>query len=454
MHCRNNGEMLMSKSNSVARENYSVDKLGLTELGPSAMGTALAQHIRYSPNKPIMMIGEPGIGKTAVTNQLELVLKETESCTLLTIRLVNEDEGTMNGYADPDKDTPTVTLRVVRKVYEAGEKARKSGKRLIIFFDELNRAKEHMIKFVFNIIDTKRWGDYELPEKTSFVSAINPPTRNHKVKDVLADSALRRRFAVYGVCAVVEEYLEYARRVKIHPAVIGFLKAKPNLMYDYVSLDNGKPFACPASWDTVSDVLYGYEREGGKLSKVGKNVTINRILVGQIGEATTSEVLQFAEDLTQRFAPENIYNKYDDIRDEVKDAVNSEFTEENAEVDLSKIAVITSNLSVFLANQIVSKDIRFHITEDEIGNEDTQFTEKAAKKINKCGRNIAKYLSDMPSDMFQSFISTTAQNIKENLGTNKMKHAQDKIAKLNEIIAYPEYSDACDRFLEANQAMN
>ena len=88
----------MSKSSDNVRTNYSVDNLGLQEVGPGTMAKLLIDNLEANPNKAVMLIGEPGIGKTAIINQMEA----TKMFEVLSIRLVNEDEGTMNGYADPN----------------------------------------------------------------------------------------------------------------------------------------------------------------------------------------------------------------------------------------------------------------------------------------------------------------------------------------------------------------
>lgn len=435
----------MANKNESNRPVYAIERLGLSEIGPMAMANLLSDHLEATPKKPIMMIGEPGIGKTAVTYQLE----NSNKYHVLTIRLVNEDEGTMNGYADPDKESATVTLRVVRKVVEAAEAAKDAGKRLVVFFDEVNRAKDHMIKYVFNIIDTRRWGDYMLPSDTSFISAINPPTKNHKVRDILSDSALRRRFAVYAMKADAAEYSTYAKEAKIHPAVISFLSSKPKYIYDYVSLDNGLPYACPASWDAVSDVLNWYQHEKkGKLENITKNINVNRMLTGTIGEAMTYEFLTHAEDMTRKYSPDNILNKYSSIRDEIKECVQSEFTVEDAVLDLSKLSTIVMTLANYVADKIVNADMHFYV--DDAKREELGITKKNAVKANTQGNNLANFLADCPSELFQAFYTNIRKEI-EALVPDSNVTAHKYIQRTNELINYKVYTEAANKYMEARR---
>jgi len=423
------------------RGNYAVDRLGIAELGPGSMGALLLDHLEATPDKPLMMIGEPGIGKTAITNQLE----ESGKFHLLTIRLVNEDEGTMNGYADPDEGQATVTLRVVRKVKEAADRAVNEGRRLIVFFDEVNRAKDHMIKYVFNIIDTKRWGDFELPVDTSFIAAINPPTKNHKVRDILSDSALRRRFAIYATKADASEYITYAKKAKIHPAVIGFINTKAKHIYDYVALDNGQPYACPASWDAVSSIMYWFENvKLGKLKDVTKNISVNRMLTGTIGEAMTYEFLTFAEDMTKRYSPKNILDNYKDIQSEIRETVESEFTEEDAQLDLSKLSTVVSTLSAYVADKLVNEDMEFYVSEED--REKNSVSKKDMLKANRRGHNLAKFLHDCPSEMFQAFFANLRRELND-LTSAKGQSVQKYLQRTNKLSNYKEYRDSANKYL-------
>ncbi len=431
----------MSNKNN-ERPNYSTDNLGLTEIGPGTMGNLLVENLEALPNKAIMLIGEPGIGKTAIINQME----KSGDYHVLSIRLVNEDEGTMNGYADPNSEDGTVILRVVKKVKEAADMAQDTGKRLVIFFDEINRAKEHMTKYVFNIIDTYRWGDFILPKNTSFVAAINPPTANHKVRDVLSDSALRRRFSLFAIKAVHGEYLEYARKAGIHQAVIGYLQSKPLDLYDYTSLDNGKIYACPASWDQVSTLIKWYEGKGKKLANLGKANNMDRMLTSILGDAVTCNFVSYAEDMSKRFAPENILNKYDSIRDEIKDSVNSEFTKEDADLDLSKISVITNNLAAYLANKFATDD-KFILCIDPKSEEATKLGPKKVKAINKVAYNFVKFLHDCPSEMFQSFVSTLKSELIASSSYNEGTVGQ-VFTRLNPLVQFKEYKEVTTRHLE------
>jgi hypothetical protein len=434
----------MGNTSESTRPNYAVDRLGMIEMGPMSMANILIDHLEDTPKKPIMMIGEPGIGKTAVTYQLE----NSNKYHVLTIRLVNEDEGTMNGYADPDKDGQTVTLRVVRKVVEAAEAAKEAGKRLIVFFDEVNRAKDHMIKYVFNIIDTRRWGDYMLPADTGFISAINPPTKNHKVRDILSDSALRRRFSVYAMKADAAEYIQYAKEANIHPAVISFIKSKPKYIYDYVSLDNEKFYACPASWDYISDIVYKYQNKGGLLENISRNHSVSVRISASIGEAMTYEFLTHAEDMTKKYSPENILDSYSDIQDEIQECVNSEFTVEDAALDLGKLATIVSTLAAFVADKIVNADMHFYV--DDTTREEEGITKKDAVKYNKQGGNLAKFLADCPRDLFQAFFNTIRKEIDELVPSSNV-NSHNYIRRTNELTNYKVYVDAANSYMEARR---
>lgn len=422
------------------RANYSVDKLHLTEVGPSSISTLIKHHIKAIPNKAIIMIGEPGIGKTVVVNDLQ----ETGDFQVLTIRLVNEDEGTMIGYADPGQSEDTVKLRVVTRIKESVVAAKENNKQLIVFFDEVNRAKEHMIKCVFNIIDMKRWGDLELPKDTCFIAAINPPTANHKVRDILSDAALRRRFVTYAVKADVGEYIEYAKSHGIAQVVIDFLQSNPGCLYDYHSLDNGFPYACPASWDTVSDLVKWFASENGdSIARIEDNVTIQRILIGSIGSSMAFEFLDFVKESCKTFAPQDIINDYKSVRPRVKAAINSEFKEEDSHtLNTSQLSRAARTLGIYVVHQLVSEGMQLHCTKEQAA--ERKWDTKKMVKTNLQGKNLATFLSDCPSTVLQTFyaaLNEEMSNIVKNSG-----ESTEYMHVLSQLVNYPEYIETVNRF--------
>lgn len=429
------------------RSNYSTERLQLKEMGPRSMASILISHMEAIPNKAIMLIGEPGIGKTAIVDQLQ----NTGKFHVFTSRLANEDEGTMIGYADPGTTKDTVYLRVVSRVKEAVETAKKSKVRLVVFFDEINRAKEHMIKCVFNIMDTKRWGDLKLPEDTSFIAAINPPTANHKVRDVLSDSALRRRFVLYAVKADVGEYLQYASKCNIHKCVLEFLQSQPDNIYDYHSFDNGMSYACPASWDAVSKVLYWYEKcQDGKLGNVLSHPSLNNMLTGIMGGGMTHQLLEYIEDTQKLFTPENILTQYGRLRGQVQNILQSEFTVKDLDLDASKLTRAANSLGLYVAHQMVENDMQFHCTESEAY--ERKITTKERVKINLQGSNIAKFLFDCPSTVMNTFFTSLNGGLAKLVKNSGLMN--DYLTRVTQLTAYSEYVEAADKYNNITQQIN
>ena len=384
-----------------------------------------------------MLIGEPGIGKTMIINNLQ----DTGKYHVLTIRLVNEDEGTMIGYADPGGSDDTVILRVTRKVKDSVIAAKEANKRLIVFFDEINRAKEHMIKCVFNIIDTKRWGDLQLPDSTSFIAAMNPPTANHKVRDILSDTALRRRFVVYAIKADAKEYIAYAKNANIHPSVISFLIEKPDCVYDYAAMDNGFPYACPASWDTVSDILKWHAKEGTMIRNIQNSPSVRNMLHGLIGSGMAHQFMDFMAITETTLTSENILLHYNTIRPHVLTAVNDEFTEEDATVDSSKLTQAATSLGTYVAHQIVNED--FHLFVSKQDGETLKMDTATRVKCNLHGKNLSAFLNDCPASVIQSFFS--AQHSALESITDNPQQVTAALSKLQKLIHYSDYVAATNK---------
>ena len=174
------------------------------------------------------------------------------------------------------------------------------------------------------------------------------------------------------------------------------------------------------------------------------------MLAGTIGEAMTYEFLTFAEDMSKRFAPENILNNYKEVRPEIQETINSEFTEEDADLDLSKLSTIVSTLAGYVAEKVANDGMVFYVSDEE--REKSGMTKKKALKINKQGHNLALFLSDCPSENFNSFNATFKSELKSLLGSSREMEFTSFLKVINGLTNYKEYVAVAQAYMEARAA--
>lgn len=98
----------------------------------------------------------------------------------------------------------------------------------IMFFDEYNRALPHMIDAVMELINSGKYGTYELPAGTLIVLASNPADGKYNVKSV--DVASKTRFFTIRIKFDKSEWLEWADRVNLADVCINFVRLTDEVM--------------------------------------------------------------------------------------------------------------------------------------------------------------------------------------------------------------------------------
>lgn len=118
----------------------------------------------FSPEVPVLLIGAPGIGKTA---RVQAYFDHAE--VILTSTMVEEDISGLP-YREGDYDFRTVPA-MFRRLAEADA----MGKTTVLFFDELDKARRSVADTLLTLIASRGNGAATLPIKTCIAAAANPP---------------------------------------------------------------------------------------------------------------------------------------------------------------------------------------------------------------------------------------------------------------------------------------
>ena len=129
-------------------------------------------------------------------------------------------------------------------------------KKYIFFFDEINRTPKDVIPFLFSLLGEGSLLDKTLPKDTLRIAAGNPDDDLNDV-DSMADAAMQRRLMPIILDNKPKDWLKWAKGSGIHPLVYSFIKYNNDLLYDHATAKKGGniPFANPASWEKVSDLI-------------------------------------------------------------------------------------------------------------------------------------------------------------------------------------------------------
>ncbi|WP_439684836.1 AAA+ ATPase domain-containing protein [Cupriavidus oxalaticus] len=145
----------------------------------------------FSPEVPVLLIGAPGVGKTArVREQFDYAE------VVLTSTCVEEDIAGLP-YREGDFDYRTVP-GLFRRLHEAAD----AGKSTVLFLDELDKARRSVADTLLTLVASRRIGSASLPDDTCIVAAANPPEFGGG--DGISDAMISRFTAIDYVPEVCE----------------------------------------------------------------------------------------------------------------------------------------------------------------------------------------------------------------------------------------------------------
>lgn len=251
------------------------------------------------------LIGEAGIGKTAIFSQIAL---DFDWDTLFYYLAHGEPEDIV-GVPVPSKGSPTYQFFIEKRVHDIIN----SKRPVILVFDEWNRGDKAVMNAAFPAMESRRLGSVDLPDHVYVAAAMNPSEGTYIVNEAEKDPAFRRRMCFIGIRTDKNVWLEWARgRGNIHPTVVDFINRQDHAtLLDTAARDAGKVYACPASWEKVSDTVKAAEtmvQEGARWEELYPVMRVK--LAGHVNEGTATEFMAFHQNNLVLVNPNDVIYAY------------------------------------------------------------------------------------------------------------------------------------------------
>ncbi len=231
--------------------------------------------------RPIFLLGAPGIGKTAVMEQIA----QEMGIALVSYSMTHHTRQSALGlpfirhkeYGDEEFDVSEYTMsEIISSIYETMEES--GVKEGILFLDEINCVSETLSPSMLQFLQYKVFGRHKVPEGWVIVTAGNPPEYNKSVREF--DVATLDRLRVMEVSPDFAVWKEYAQESGVHPAVINFLELKKEYFYAVETTVKGRSYVTARGWEDLSEILLLYEAEKKKADEtlVGQYIRNERIV--------------------------------------------------------------------------------------------------------------------------------------------------------------------------------
>ncbi len=230
-------------------------------------------NIPVEKQRPVFLMGPPGIGKTAIMEQIAGEL----DVALVSYSMTHHTRQSALGlpfivhkqYGDTEFDVSEYTMsEIISSVYDVIEAT--GIKEGILFLDEINCVSETLAPIMLQFLQYKIFGKHRVPEGWIVVTAGNPPEYNNSVRefDIVTWDRLKR----IDVEPDFDTWKEYAYKKGVHPSIMSYLETKKSAFYSISSTADGKEFVTARGWDDLSTMIICYEKN---------NIEIDEKLISQ-----------------------------------------------------------------------------------------------------------------------------------------------------------------------------
>jgi MoxR-like ATPase len=284
--------------------------------------------------RPILLMGPPGIGKTAVMEQIAQELgiglvsyTITHHTRQSAIGLPKISEKSFEGKKY--SVTEYTMSEIIGAVYEQREKT--GIKEGILFLDEINCVSETLAPTMLQFLQYKTFGSHKLPDGYIIVTAGNPPQYNKSVREF--DIVTLDRVRQINIEEDFDSWKEYAYKAGVHGSILAYLEIKKDNFYSIKTDVDGRSFVTARGWEDLSRII-----------KVNEKLKI------AVDENLTSQYLQNVE-IARDFANYyELYKRYNELY-KIPDILEGRFPEDTKSIrngsfdeKLSIIGLLTDKL--------------------------------------------------------------------------------------------------------------
>lgn len=231
--------------------------------------------------RPIFLMGPPGIGKTAIMEQISSEM----GIGLLSYPMTHHTRDSILGvsyidhknYNGIETEVTEYTMsEIVASIYDfINNTGAKEG---ILFFDEFNCVEESIQPIMLQFLQNKMLGRHRIPDGWIVVTAGNPPEYNTSGRnfDVVTWDRLKR----IDVTPDFTPWRQYAYERKVDQSILSYLEVNPLDFYRLQKQDDGTfKFTSARAWEDLSQMITltkmnGFPVDGNMIEQYIQEATV------------------------------------------------------------------------------------------------------------------------------------------------------------------------------------
>ena len=378
--------------------------------------------------RPILLMGPPGIGKTAVMEQIAHELGIGLVSYTITHHTRQSAIGlpkiTEKNFGGKEYSVTEYTMsEIIGAVYEQIEKS--GVKEGILFLDEINCVSETLAPTMLQFLQYKTFGSHKLPEGYIIVTAGNPPQYNKSVRDF--DIVTLDRVRQINIEEDFEAWKDYAYKAGVHGSILAYLEIKKDNFYSISTDVNGRSFVTARGWEDLSRIIKVYEKLG----------------IG-VDENLTAQYLQNKE-IARDFATYyELYRRYNELY-KIPDILEGRFPEDK---ETLRKGSFDEKLSIIgLLSDKLMEEFRDYAQDEAVQKELFEIIKAAGNALGNDTDSMREYLENTASSM--------EKDVEEQLSIGMISREDERIKRLTvsylrELVEKTSLSDG-DQFEEAKR---
>lgn len=227
---------------------------------------------------PVMLWGAPGVGKSQIVAQIA----DRHQVPVIDIRLSQMEPSDLRGI--PFRANELVEWAIPSMLPDVD----RHGPCGILFLDEITSAAPTVSAAAYQLILDRRLGNYRVPQGWAIFAAGN--RQGDRGVTYAMPAPLANRFSHFEVDVNLDDWVAWAYAHRIDERIIGFLRFRPDLLFDFDPVKNPVAFATPRSWEFAHRALQKFDHHSELLLET---------LQACVGPAAGIELNAFIQNLDQ-----------------------------------------------------------------------------------------------------------------------------------------------------------